>query len=454
MSRKRSKPLVVAFGTGKKESINLKENQAVIIGCGDLCDLQFSGDGVSEKHCVVSYGAGAVWVRTLAEAFIGETLLSPDKSFSWKVGQNLNLGSVQLELIETLPLRQKLGQWLAAKLCRKQGVMLVALLVILIVLGINGYSFNRGGADRDYASPVSTHPVLVPRPIAGAAQQKIADSVADIFRLSGHRVGVVSVAEGVVSVKGSTFKSGELKEIVYSEAMRRISGLRQVQVERAKGEDFPNPLSGLIDHLVDGQDQYLVAHDGSRFYVGSRMPGGEMLVDISPDMVFFTDHGKKVNISTDGLLVKASHRFFEPLEVSCGFSMPCKERIKFAPYIEQAADTYQISGALIRAVIQAESAFNVSAISSAGALGLMQLMPETATEMGVDDPLDPIQNILGGSKYLALLLSRYDNDTTLALAAYNAGIGAVGRYGGVPPYPETQAYVVKVQRLMQGYETL
>jgi soluble lytic murein transglycosylase-like protein len=109
-----------------------------------------------------------------------------------------------------------------------------------------------------------------------------------------------------------------------------------------------------------------------------------------------------------------------------------------------AAD-HSISPALVRAVIQAESAWNVRAVSVKGALGLMQLMPATATDLGVTDPFDPEQNIRGGVKYLRLLLDRYDGNFELALAAYNAGPGAVDRYGRkVPPYRETQAYVRKI----------
>jgi soluble lytic murein transglycosylase-like protein len=110
----------------------------------------------------------------------------------------------------------------------------------------------------------------------------------------------------------------------------------------------------------------------------------------------------------------------------------------------QAAE-HAISPALVRAVIQAESAWNVRAISAKGALGLMQLMPATAADLGVTNPFDPEQNIRGGVKYLRVLLDRYEGNFELALAAYNAGPGAVDRHGRkVPPYRETQAYVRKI----------
>jgi soluble lytic murein transglycosylase-like protein len=106
--------------------------------------------------------------------------------------------------------------------------------------------------------------------------------------------------------------------------------------------------------------------------------------------------------------------------------------------------------ALVRAVIQTESQFDPHAVSSVGAQGLMQLMPATARRFGVTDAFDPRQNIFGGTRYLRVLLDMFQGDVVLATAAYNAGEGAVSRYGGVPPYRETQGYVRKIQALLGG----
>ena len=126
----------------------------------------------------------------------------------------------------------------------------------------------------------------------------------------------------------------------------------------------------------------------------------------------------------------------------------------YASTIQAAAKAYQVEPALIRALIHAESAFNPLAVSRKGAMGLTQLMPATARELGVGNALLAEQNIFGGVKYLAGLLKQYDGNVALATAAYNAGAGAVQKHGGIPPYAETRAYVERVKLLHQRYKEM
>lgn len=123
----------------------------------------------------------------------------------------------------------------------------------------------------------------------------------------------------------------------------------------------------------------------------------------------------------------------------------------FQAEIAAAAREFGVEEAIVRAVIHAESAYNPTAISRAGAQGLMQLMPPTARRFGVTDSYDAAQNIRGGVQYLAWLLKRFNGNLTLAAAGYNAGEGAVDRHGGVPPYSETQYYVKRVALLADRY---
>ena len=119
-------------------------------------------------------------------------------------------------------------------------------------------------------------------------------------------------------------------------------------------------------------------------------------------------------------------------------------REKLAPLVAAAARTHGLPEALLQAVIEVESNFNAGAVSPKGALGLMQLMPQTARELGVADARDPASNIDGGARYLKGLLGRFGNDLPLALAAYNAGPAAVQRSGAIPQFSETQRYVPRV----------
>jgi hypothetical protein len=129
---------------------------------------------------------------------------------------------------------------------------------------------------------------------------------------------------------------------------------------------------------------------------------------------------------------------------SSGFSSFLGENKTLDSIFQEASKKYQVPVELLKAIGKAESNFNTKAISRCGAQGVMQLMPATAKSLGVTDSFDAEQNIMGGSKYIAGLLKKYDGNTKLALAAYNAGSGNVAKYNGIPPFEETQNYVKKI----------
>jgi soluble lytic murein transglycosylase len=127
------------------------------------------------------------------------------------------------------------------------------------------------------------------------------------------------------------------------------------------------------------------------------------------------------------------------------------EKSRLETLIKHFADKFSLDEALIKAVIKVESNFNPTVVSSKGAQGLMQLMPETAQEVGVNNPFDPSESIYGGSLYLRKMLDSFDLNLDYALAAYNAGPTAVRKYGGIPPYKETQNYVKRVRYYFDYY---
>lgn len=125
---------------------------------------------------------------------------------------------------------------------------------------------------------------------------------------------------------------------------------------------------------------------------------------------------------------------------------------EYEQLISNCATKYGVNPCLIKAVIHAESGYNPNAVSSKGASGLMQLMPGTARSLKVNNSFDPKDNVEGGVKYLRFLLDTFRGDVSLAVAAYNAGLNKVARYGGIPPYNETRTYVNRVLSYMQSYQ--
>jgi hypothetical protein len=139
------------------------------------------------------------------------------------------------------------------------------------------------------------------------------------------------------------------------------------------------------------------------------------------------------------------------LRTNFGFGKLSRSPAEFDSIISSCASEFGVDKSLVKAVIQAESGYNPNAVSSKGAAGLMQLMPGTAQDLKVADSFNPTDNIRGGVRYLRFLLDTFKGNVTLALAAYNAGLARVAKYGGVPPYDETRNYVSKVLSYQKNY---
>lgn len=164
-----------------------------------------------------------------------------------------------------------------------------------------------------------------------------------------------------------------------------------------------------------------------------------------PDKYSSNKNFERVNVQYQPISVPKKYKAFtSPKNYTPG---------NIAELVKRYATAYSLDEGLVCAVIKCESNFNANAVSSAGACGLMQLMPGTAAEMGVTRIFDPAENIAGGTQYLAQMLNIFKGDVSLALAGYNAGPEAVKRNGGIPPYAETQNYVKKVIGAWKGYST-
>ncbi len=174
-----------------------------------------------------------------------------------------------------------------------------------------------------------------------------------------------------------------------------------------------------------------------------------------PPKMYYDVRRRKMSVSTKFFLWGALYvmgTFVFAIVLVCCHGVPLEGKDLYSDTIRAEARMHpQLTESLIRAVIKAESSWRPNVVSRAGAQGLMQLMPGTAKELGVQDPFDPHQNIAGGCKYLRRMLEMFHGDLDLALAAYNAGPGNVKKYGGVPPFEETKQFIIRVRKWEKQY---
>jgi soluble lytic murein transglycosylase-like protein len=202
------------------------------------------------------------------------------------------------------------------------------------------------------------------------------------------------------------------------------------------------------------------------WYTSLKIVGVLLLAGMGPGSMLhaeiykYTDEDGMVNYTN---IKPANQRNVKTFSFPCYVSDPkCQQldweriplnRQAFSDVIQASAEVFTIDESLIRAIIHAESAYQPEALSPQGAQGLMQLMPATQKELQIENVFDPVSNIEGGTRYLAGLMKEFDQNIELAAAAYNAGPGAVRKYGGIPPYKETREYVRRVKILYRRYSS-
>lgn len=162
-------------------------------------------------------------------------------------------------------------------------------------------------------------------------------------------------------------------------------------------------------------------------------------VDLSLVQRFFDQNGINIELCSNTAVNNTAASASVKLEAS---GLSCSAQLD--AIFDEAAAKYGVDAKFLKAIAKCESDFSTECTSRSGAMGIMQLMPQTATSLGVTNAYDPYQNIMGGARYISEKLAQYNGDKSLALAAYNAGSGNVAKYGGIPPFKETQNYVAKV----------
>ena len=260
-------------------------------------------------------------------------------------------------------------------------------------------------------------------------------------------------ADGIPNYSGSRVAGASCKVVsTYTPSAARPRASAPAAVPVSAGGTVSRPARGAPAARV----QFRTASPGqalpaARSGGGAKVTRGAMYKYERDGVVHYTNMRPGGNAGAKMLFSYVETCFACGLLPGMDFSSMRLNTDAYAAEVRAAAQEFGVEEAVVRAIIHAESAFRPNAVSHAGAQGLMQLIPATASRFGVGDVFDPNQNIRGGVQYLAWLLKRFNNDLTLAAAGYNAGEGAVDRHGGVPPYAETQRYVVRVGQLADRY---
>jgi len=312
----------------------------------------------------------------------------------------------------------------------KRGWGLIATLGLLAAFPVAGSTLYRCDSGDGI-------PQYVSKRVSGASC-RIVSSAPAAPRSSGTRTAAPAAAPATPTTAPSNVDSGAPATFMGSTAAAAQASARPAPATPAPAASAATPAArqqqGASQRRLQQGQVYSYVKDGVRHYSSSRPAGGAQVAAVRT----------------------IRYSFFETC-YACGaapgvnFGSVRLNENAYRDEVARASREFGVEEAIVRAIMHAESAFNPNALSRAGAQGLMQLMPATAARFGVVNAFDPEQNIRGGVEYLAWLLKRFNGDLTLAAAGYNAGEGAVQRHGGVPPYAETQRYVVRVGTLADRY---
>jgi hypothetical protein len=269
--------------------------------------------------------------------------------------------------------------------------------------------------------------------------------------------GLLTMLAPAVPLAASLYRcTGANGEIAFTSSKSGYRNCRAVQVPQPPALSQPDAQPGRHEGPSSPRLEFRSAPAGAEPSVPTataapdRTTRGAVYRYVKDGVTHYTNR-RPVGVRASVVFTYIESCFACAVRPGLDFHSVALNREAFAEEIEAAATRHGVDPALVRAIVHAESAFDPNALSNKGAQGLMQLMPATAERFGVSDAFTPAQNIDGGTRYLAWLLKRFDGDSRLAAAGYNAGEGSVDRYGGVPPFEETQRFVERVAILRSRY---
>lgn len=471
--------LTITSGNDAGTRKQLTASHPIVIGRHAQCDWVLTGDCIAEFHCKLEIQQGRLLISPMSGTIIlnGTPVLIKDSTI-FKLGDVLSLGSMEVQIAvelarniasEPSPVSD------ASVFSFKE--WLIPVNRVLSGLGAVVCSFSIPKSARipsmmvlctgvAMCAVVLTAPATMNAHIIDQSHQATLMGLANQMAKAHELSGVLEASqEGSLQGKADTTKPVERVKLTVrsqdasSMIVPGVESSEPVQLTEKRPPSLTNSPVVFAGYNVD-KTPFLLASDGSLYVENATLPGGGKLLSIN-GVSYSIETGDGIRIISTKHLEKLPKDQIDDTRLTQAILKAQPEgdmlavRLRSSPFdkiITKAANTYSLDPSLIKAVVQIESNFNPLAVSNAGALGLMQLMPSTAERFKLDDPFHAEGNIMAGSQYLKILLDKFDNDVEMALAAYNAGEGTVKRYKGVPPYKETQNYIKKVTGLLVSYQ--